>query len=176
MTEIIEAVPHQIQDQIGSRARLGVIALAADHVMEHELGLVFSRVEGVQLYVTRIAMDPNVSTENLKTMEGRLSAAAETLLPGASLDVIGYGCTSASVMIGEPHVESAIHAVRPGVPVTTPITAGLEILRVLGAETVGLLTPYIEQVNGPVRAYFEKAGLEVMKSATFSEPDDNRVL
>ena len=77
-------------------------------------------------------------------------------------------------MIGEPHVAAAIHAARPNVSVTTPIKAGLEGLKVLGAETIGLLTPYVEEVNVPVRAYFEKAGVEVVKSATFSEPDDNR--
>lgn len=172
--EIIEAVPYDIENIIARRARMGLIALATDHVIDHELALLLGRIEGAQLYPTRVPMDPIVSRTSLGAMEARIGAAAATLLPGVALDVVGYGCTSASVVIGEDGVTAAIHAACPGVAVTTPITAGIEGLRRLGAKRVGLLTPYVEEVNAPLRAHFEKSGIAVATAATFSEPDDNR--
>ena len=172
--EIIEAVPNKVENIIARRARMGLIALATDHVIDNELALLTGRVEGVQLYTTRIPMDPIVTRESLSAMESRISAAVATVLPGVPLDVVGYGCTSASVVIGEDKVAAAIHAERPGVAVTTPITAGIEALRALGAVRIGLLTPYVEEVNAPLRAHFEKNGISVQIAATFSEPNDNR--
>jgi maleate isomerase len=172
--QIIEAVPSEVENIIARRARMGLIALATDHVIDHELALLLGQIEEVQLYTTRVPMDPIVTRQSLGDMEARLGAAAATLLPGVALDVVGYGCTSASVVIGEDRVASAIQATIPGVAVTTPITAGIEALRRLGASRIGLLTPYVEEVNAPLREHFEKSGIAVEIAATFSEPDDNR--
>lgn len=174
IVDILDDVPSEIENIIAQRARIGLIALATDHVIDHELALLLGGLDGVQLYTTRVAMDPQVSPESLRAMEARLGAAAATLLPGVPLDVIGYGCTSASVVIGEDRVAAAIHAARPGVQVTTPITAGLAALKAFGARRIGLLTPYVEAVNAPLRAYFADHGVTIDRAATFSEPDDNR--
>jgi maleate isomerase len=172
--EIIEQVPNTVENIIARRARMGLIALATDHVIDNELALIFGHVEDLQLYTTRVPMDPMVSQESLGAMEASLGAAAATLLPGIPMDVVGYGCTSASVVIGEERVAAAIHAARPGDTVTTPITAGIKALHTLGARRIGLITPYVEEVNAPLRAHFEKHGFTIEISATFSEPDDNR--
>jgi maleate isomerase len=172
--KIIETVPYEVENIIARRARMGLIALATDHVIDNELGSILGGVDGVQLYTTRVPMDPIVTRESLGAMESRLAAAAGTLLPGVPMDVVGYGCTSASVVIGEDKVAGAIHVKRPGVAVTTPITAGVEALRRLGATRIGLLTPYVEEVNAPLRAHFEGQGVVIDVAATFSEPNDNR--
>ena len=92
--EIIEAVPNKVENIIARRARMGLIALATDHVIDNELALLTGRVEGVQLYTTRIPMDPIVTRESLRAMGSRISAAVATVLPGVPLDVVGYGCTT----------------------------------------------------------------------------------
>lgn len=171
---IIENVPGAVENIIARRARLGLIALATDHVIDNELALAFGGIEGAQLYTTRVPMDPIVSRDSLASMEARLGAAAATLLPGIPLSVIGYGCTSASVVIGEDKVAAAIHAEKPDCPVTTPITAGIAALARLDARRIGLLTPYVEEVNAPLRAHFQGHGVEIAVAATFCEPDDNR--
>jgi maleate isomerase len=172
--EIIENVPNQVENIIARRARLGLIALATDHVIDNELALVFQAIDGAQLYTTRVPMDPMVSRDSLASMEANLGGAAATLLPGIPMEVIGYGCTSASVVIGEDKVAAAIQAEKPDCPVTTPITAGVAALGHLGARRIGLLTPYVEEVNAPLRAHFQTHGIEIAVAATFSEPDDNR--
>jgi len=172
--QIVENVPNAVENIIANRARLGLIALATDHVVDNELALALGGIEGTQLYTTRVPMDPIVTTDSLASMEARLGAAASTLLPGVPLSVIGYGCTSASVVIGEDKVAAAIQAEKPDCPVTTPITAGIVALARLGARRIGLLTPYVEEVNAPLRAHFRRHGVEIAIAATFSEPDDNR--
>ena len=37
----------------------------------------------------------------IAALRGRIAAAADVILPGSSLDVVAYGCTSASMAIGE---------------------------------------------------------------------------
>ena len=49
-----------------------------------------------------------------------------------------------------------------GVPVTTPITAAFAALSAFSAKRIGLLTPYIEEVNAPIRKLFYERGIEVV--------------
>ena len=63
-----------------------------------------------------------------------LASTAETLLPGTLFDVIAYGCTSASVLIGEKEVSAAIQSVHTDVPITTPITACIAAAKTLNVK------------------------------------------
>ena len=55
-------------------------------------------------------------------MEGRLTEAADLILPGLPLDVVAFGCTSASMVIGEEQVfaRSARRARAPRAPRRSP--------------------------------------------------------
>ena len=174
MIKSSETIPFDIDNVIARRARMGLIALATDHVIEHELFRLVHPIEGTQIYTTRIPMKPEVTPRSLHRMKQSLTNSAKTLLPGISFNVIGYGCTSASVIIGEREISKAIQLAHPNVAVTTPITACLSALKTLNATRIGLLTPYVEAVNQPIRKYFKTHDIEIVKSATFSEIDDNR--
>ncbi|MDC0399904.1 Asp/Glu racemase [Alphaproteobacteria bacterium] len=174
MSKSLETIPFNIENVIARRARMGLVALATDHVIEHELSRLVHPIEGIQIYTTRIPMEPEVTPKSLHGMKQLLTNAAKTLLPGVSFDVIAYGCTSASVIIGEKEIGEAIQIAHPDVAITTPITACLAALKTLNATRIGLLTPYVEAVNQPIREYFKKNEIEIVKSATFSEIDDNR--
>ena len=174
MIKSSETIPFDIDNVIARRARMGLIALATDHVIEHELFRLVHPIEGTQIYTTRIPMEPEVTPSSLHRMKQSLTNSAKTLLPGISFNVIGYGCTSASVIIGEKEIGEAIQIAHPDVAITTPITACLAALKTLNATRIGLLTPYVESVNQPIREYFKRNKIEIVKSATFSEIDDNR--
>ncbi len=47
-------------------------------------------------------------------------------------------------------------------------------LKTLRGRKIGLLTPYVDEVNSRIRRYFETYGYQINKSVTFSEIDDNR--
>ena len=71
-----------------------------------------------------------------------IADAANLILPGTPIDVIAYGCTSASMAIGEEKVFGHIRKHRPNVKATTPITAAFAAFRAFGAKRIGVLTPY----------------------------------
>ena len=64
---------------------------------------------------------------------------------------------------------------RPGVAVTTPVTAAFAAFRALRAQRIAVLTPYAPAVNEGIRAYIEAAGFSVCAMASFNEPDDRIV-
>ena len=167
------SVPYDVENIIAGRARMGLIALATDHVIEHELNKLFNGVEGVQLYTTKVPVVPNVTADTLTYMDEKLHQTAKTLLPGNKFSVVGYGCTSASVVIGEDKVLQTIKKACQTSSITTPITACLAALKTLRDKKIGLLTLYVGEINSLVQEYFEAYKCNIAKSVTFSEIDDN---
>ena len=159
---------------VAARARIGLIVLATDHTLEHEFRQIF-RMSGVALYATRIRNAAEINPTTLAAMEAGLAAAADVILPGIPLDVVAYGCTSASVVIGEENVFKRIHEARPEAKCTTPITGGVLGLKALGAKRIALLTPYIDSVNQRFKSYIEARGIEVPVIGSFNHENDNEV-
>jgi maleate isomerase len=96
-------------------------------------------------------------------------------LPGSELDVVAYGCTSASMAIGEDKVFDKIRAVRPNARCTTPITGAFAAFRALGARRIGVLTPYRADVNRIVADYIRGRGFDVPVFGSFNEENDGIV-
>ena len=115
-----------------------------------------------------------ITPATLKAMEARLAEAAGLILPGLPLDVVGFGCTSASMVIGEERVFELIRAVRPKIACTTPITAAFAAFRALGVRRIALLTPYRDDINRFMRDYIEARGFAVPVMGSFNEEDDRK--
>jgi len=159
---------------IGARANIGLIVLATDQTIEHEYRLMLT-LPGVAVYESRIWNDATISPETLRAMDGGIAEAARLILPGLRLDVIGFGCTSATMVLGEAQVGARIRQARPGIAFTTPVTAAFAAFRAFGARRIAVLTPYAAAVNDGIRAYVEAAGFGVVAMASFNEPDDRVV-
>lgn len=155
----------------GPDARLGLVVLSSDETLEDEARQILG--DEVSLYHTRIECASDVTPENLRRMEALMTASAE-LLP-EDLDAIGYGCTSASVVIGPDAVAAQMHKAQAGVPVTNPISAVVAALEALGARKIAMVTPYEADVVAPMKAFLERAGIEVLSERSFGERDDRRV-
>jgi len=95
------------------RWRIGLLALATDHTLERDVARICGGDE-IAVYVTRVAFANPMTAENLRAMGPRLTQAAELILPDEDLDALAYGCTSASVAMGDAAVAAAIHAAKPG--------------------------------------------------------------
>jgi maleate isomerase len=173
--DLIEHLPFTTDTGIGSRARIGLIVLATDFTIEHEYRALLAQLPGVALYQSRIMNSPQITPETLSAMKAGIADAAAVILPGSPLDVVAYGCTSASMVLGEETVFERIHAARPGVKATTPITAAFAAFEAFKAKRIGVLTPYRADVNEIVRKYIEKKGFEVPVLGSFNEPDDGIV-
>ena len=172
---LIEHLPFESDGGIASRARLGLLVLATDFTIEHEWRAIIGGLPGVALYESRILNDAQITPETLRAMEPRIAAATDVILPGSPLDVVAYGCTSASMAIGEEKVFDRIRSVRPEARCTTPITAAFAAFRALGARRIGVLTPYRADVNRIVADYIGARGFEVPVFGSFNEQDDGKV-
>jgi maleate isomerase len=172
---LIEHLPFDTDGGIARRARLGLIVLATDFTIEHEWRAIMAGLPGVALYESRILNDAQITPETLRAMEPRIAAATDVILPGAPLDVVAYGCTSASMAIGEEKVFARIREARPDAKCTTPITGAFAAFRALGAKRIGVLTPYRADVNRIVADYIRARGFEVPVFGSFNEQDDSVV-
>jgi len=171
---MIQGFPLRTDAGIGARANIGLIVLATDQTIEHEYRTMLD-VPGVALYQSRIWNDSTITPETLRAMEPGIAGAARLILPGMPLDVIGFGCTSATMVLGEATIAARVREARPGIAVTNPVTAAFAAFRALRAERIAVLTPYSDDVNEGIRAYIARAGFEVAAFGSFKEPDDRIV-
>jgi len=159
---------------IGTRATLGVIVLETDETLEPEFARM-TDIDGVALYHSRIPMVPAVNAETLAQMESDLPASARLFPPSLDFDVIGYGCTSASTVIGSKNVARAVQSVFPNARVTNPLAAIIAATQSLGAKRLGFITPYVPAVSLRMRQALEKSGFEIASFGSFEEGDDRVV-
>jgi len=143
---------------------IGLVAVATDHAVEAELRR-FLRAERVAVYVTRVRLPDRYDLASLRATADELAAAAALLVPGSPLDVLAYGCTSATVAIGEDEVFARLRRDRAAVPCTTPITAALAAFARLGAARVALLTPYPRAVHEAIASFLSGRGIAVTDQA-----------
>jgi maleate isomerase len=137
--------------------RIGLIALASDHAIEDELRLFLSPAVA-RVATTRIPNADRYDENTLAANAAEFEAAARLILPAGRLHVLAYGCTSGTVAIGEAEVRRILQRARPGVEVTTPISAAKAALAALGARRVALLTPYPQGLHGMVARHMQEQG------------------
>jgi maleate isomerase len=172
--EMIEHLPFSTDAGFGARARIGLVVLASDYTMEHEFRQIFT-IPGVDFYEARIRNSPQITPETLAAMGPLLSETVDLILPGAKLDVVAFGCTSASMVLGEAAVAQAIHSSRPEAKATNPITAAFAAFEAFDAKRIAVLTPYRRDVNEIVRRYISAKGYDVPVFGSFNEQDDGVV-
>jgi maleate isomerase len=154
------------------RFRIGLIALASDYVVERDF-VNMRPCDDVAVFVSRVLNVNPCTVENLKTMGPRLADSASLIIPDGRLDVIAYCCTSGTTAMGYESVANSIHKARPGVPVVTPITAGLKALEKFKARRIAVLTPYTDDVNETLVGYIERHGPQVISTTSFLFANDN---
>ncbi len=167
--EIIEHLPFTTQDDTG--ARVGLVVLASDYTVEDE----FRRLTapfGVSVFMARIRNSPTITPDTLAAMGPLLTDTVDLILPGDRLDVVAYGCTSASVVLGSQKVSDSIRKARPMAIATNPMDAAFAAFRAFGAHRIAVLTPYRRDVNIAVRSRIEEAGFSVPVFGSFNEERD----
>ncbi|MFD3190087.1 aspartate/glutamate racemase family protein [Sedimentitalea sp. HM32M-2] len=151
-----------------------MIVLETDETLEHEFARIL-RMSGVALYHSRIAMVPEIRPDTLARMERDLPDSARLLPPSLRFDAIGFGCTSASSVIGSDKVARAIQSVCPGANVTDPLAAIVAAGRHLNAKRLGFVTPYVPEVSARMRQNLECAGFKIASFGSFEEGNDRLV-
>ncbi len=168
---LIENLPFTTQEVIGQVARIGLVVLASDYTIENEFRQIFTQ-PGIDLFHARIANAPNITPQTLAAMGPGLTETAKRLLPDDRLDVLAYGCTSASMVLGPDTVNQALLAAKPEARVTNPASAAFAAFDAFGAKRIAVLTPYRSDVNAVVRAGIEAGGYSVEVFGSFNEEMD----
>lgn len=143
----------------GWRARLGLLVPSSNTTNEPE----FHRVlpDGVSLHTGRLPLE-DVTAEELTAMSETAAQASEHLRH-ANVDVVAYGCTTGSLVKGHDYAEALESKVAKAADAPAVATA-LSVERALdavGADTVTVVTPYIEELNERERSFLETAGFTV---------------
>ena len=174
MTINEQNLDYKLDDGIGYRARIGIIALPDDQTIEHELHSIFD-LPGVAGFVNRLPCAAAITPATLKAMEGEITRAAGLIMPGLSVDVMAYGCTSGSLFIGPATIHKLIHKTHPHTLCTTPIEAATAALEALQARRIALITPYTDEINQRLRDHLRQNRFEVPVMGSWCEPVDAKV-
>lgn len=153
----------------------GLVVLQTDETIEPDFRVLFAD-DPSPIYVSRIPSGKEVTTSTLSQMETALPAAADLLPKARSYNVVGYGCTSASSVIGSDRVEKMVQQTCDVAHVTNPLRAATACATELGVAKFALLSPYIEEVNIPLRAAFAKNGISTDVFGTFGEAQEEKVV
>jgi maleate isomerase len=147
----------------GRRGRIGLITLASDTSVLPEYARVMP--DDVAVYAAPIVLPRGeVTAAALAEMlaSDQLEHAA-ALLVWADVDVIVFACTTGSLVHGvgwDREVAGRIERAS-GRPATTTTTAVLGALRAVGATSLAVATPYVEELNAIERRFLEASGFAV---------------
>ena len=169
--EQIDVEPHLVDMP---NPRIGVVALSTDFTIEQDYRRICHNIP-VDIFVNRIPFENPLTHENYLKMADHLPKIVQDILPDQKLDTVAYGCTSGTVAIGEERIVSQIHKSKPGVYVTTPITAALRAFKKLDINKIAILTPYPKLVNETVYDYLQKRRIEVDSFSGFNLEYDSDI-
>lgn len=171
---LVQILRTPVLDSRPIKKRLGLIILATDHTTEVDFQRMVAS-EGIGVYATRIPYANPVTPENLRAMQPSLTSGAALILPDEPLDVVMYSCTSASVVIGDDEVKSAVKAAKPTAAVVTPTAAAVSGLKALGARRISVLTPYTLETSRPMADYFSALGFDIARFTCLGLTDDREM-
>ena len=168
----------------GRRGRIGLITLATDTSVLPE----YTRVmpDGVAVYPAPIVLPRGEVTAAAlaEMLEGDQLERAAALLAWADVGVIVFACTTGSLVHGVGWDRELIARIEraSGIAATTTTTTVLAALHAVGATSLAVATPYIDELNAIERAFLEAsefrvsaiAGLGCATDAEIGrlEPDD----
>jgi maleate isomerase len=144
----------------GRPARVGLMIPSSNTMMEVD----FTRdlPPGVALHTARMYMeDTTPAGENRMLDEFALPAARD--LGTARPDVVVFGCTSAGALRGNDYDAQLCARISEltGAPTVSTIGAVRAAIEAHGSACIGVITPYVDELNEKIRASIEADGTQV---------------
>ena len=165
---------YDLGSAVGSDTAFGLIVLQSDETLEHDMRRLLPH-ESAALYTSRVPSGAEVTKVTLGDMSGALTSAASLFPAPVSFDVVAYGCTSATSVIGMDKVTELISKGCDTPHVTEPVSALLAACRVLNVRKIAFLSPYIEDVSITLRSVLKSNGLEIVTFGSFDEAQESKV-
>lgn len=155
------------------RVRLGMLTPSSNTVLEpFTQAMLASLAPAVSVHfqrfrVTRIGADADSRGQfDLATM-----LAAAELLADARVGVIAWSGTSGA-WLGIEHDRKLTGAITAatGAAATTAVLALDDALAILAARRLGLVTPYVSEIQGRIEAAYRGRGIEIVAERHFEDP------
>ncbi len=165
---------YQTTGSIGARATLGLIVLQADETIEQDFRRLIPEPD-IALYVSRVPSGLEVTGDTLAAMAETLPNAARLFPASVTFDVVGYGCTSGTSVIGTDRVAELIKGGCRTAHVTEPVSALVAACRARRIARLAFLSPYIESVSRTLRETLQAHGIETPVFGSFGEAREEMV-
>ena len=149
--------------------RLGLIVPSSNTALEMEIKIMAPNDISIHWARTPLTI---ATLDSMKKAEESAEESAE-MLSHADVDLICYGCTSASIF-GWRHEKLLIRKIEnvSGKPTVTADTSVIQALKELNAKSISIVTPYIEEVNLGEKAFFAENGFKVKNVNGMGIPDN----
>jgi len=151
----------------GKRGRIGLVTLASDSSVLPEYARVMP--DDVAIYAAPIVLPRGEVTAPAlaEMLQGDQLERAAELLVWTHVDVIVFACTTGSLVhgVGWDREVAARIARASGCVATTTTTAVLGALEAMGATSLAVATPYLEELNEIERQFLEESGFAVASIA-----------
>ncbi|EJM67416.1 maleate cis-trans isomerase [Pseudomonas sp. GM49] len=157
--DILMHLPSHLEQPYGTKARIGLIVLSTDPVIERDFHKLVPG-DDIGVYSTRIYLETPNSDRTLTALQDEIEEAVKLIIPDTRLDAVVFGCTAASTLIGPDQIAARVARGRPGLATTNPATASLAALRRLGAKKIVLVTPYTMEMTANVCKFLSEGGLQ----------------
>ncbi|MFT4174514.1 MAG: Asp/Glu/hydantoin racemase [Rhodocyclaceae bacterium] len=152
------------------RVRLGVLTPSSNTALEPLTCAMLAGVPEVSAHFSRFTVT-QISLEQaaLGQFDDSKILAAARLLADAHVDVIGWSGTAAGWMGFEADRQLCRRiTTATGIPATTSVLALNELLDALGARTLGLVSPYLPDVQARIIDNYRTQGVETLAEAHLS--------
>jgi maleate isomerase len=146
------------------RKRIGVLTPSSNTALEPLTSAMVASLPGVTAHFARFAVtEISLSDASLRQFDDSRILEAARLLADARVDVIAWSGTSAS-WLGFDKDEALCRRISEatGIPATTSVLALNELLAAQGARTLGLVSPYVQDVQRRIVANYRDIGVEVV--------------
>ncbi|HKZ94949.1 MAG TPA: aspartate/glutamate racemase family protein [Candidatus Bathyarchaeia archaeon] len=139
-----------------NRLKLGLLVPSSNTTMEHEFRAMLPQEASV--HVARIRLKRVVASE-LRAMEKEVRDEA-LKLADADVHVIGFGCTTGSLVAGYGYDEKIVKHIEKVAKKPAVATAGavVQAMKALGLSRISVATPYTEAINELERQFLERSG------------------
>ncbi|WP_457552580.1 maleate cis-trans isomerase family protein [Desulfobacula sp.] len=141
------------------KVHIGLVQLSTDHSLETDWTKLIG--SSALVFSSRVYYSSVMTRKALNEIAQGITDAAKLIAVGLPMDVMAFGCTSASMVIGSKTIEKLLTAHHPDIPATNPWTAAKAALRHLNAEKVSIFSPYPTQVNYPLYRELLSEGFDV---------------
>jgi maleate isomerase len=145
-----------------SRKLIGVLTPSSNTALEPLTSAMVAGVPGVSAHFSRFTVtEISMRDASLKQFDDSKILEAARLLADARVDTICWSGTSASWLGFEKDQALCARITEAtGIPATTSVLALNELLAAQGARTLGLVSPYVEDVQRRIVANYAGIGID----------------